>query len=213
MPGVLGVAAFLVTGAMLPTVEVNPPTESRLFTPAGVMCQLEMTPTHLAAAGLDADDVDGIFDAIAVSGACQSLRAVFTTLEAAETREARVEGMAALRTALRGLRSGIVAELAPEHRARLSVIAAHSVRDLPPDIAAAIHARRESARPEQVRRMLIAERRAQRLGREVDQSVASELAAIRAHPAAVAVRANLSSNLAEVEEAFTDSLGSGTPPP
>lgn len=213
MPGFLGIAAFLVAGAMVPTVEISPPSETRMFTPAGVLCQLEMTPLHLAAAGLDGQDVDEAFDAVAASGACQSLRAVFATLEAAETREARAAALVALRTALRGVRSDVLAELAPEHRARLSVIAAENNRDLPPDIAAAVHARRESARPDQVRRMLIAERRAQRLGREIDQSVASHLAAIRAHPAAIAVRANLSSNLAEVEEAFEESMGSEPPPP
>ncbi len=212
MPGFLGVAAFVVSSSMVSPSAFTPPSEASLFSPAGLMLQAGLTPATLAAAGVGDEGIESCFSEISGSGACTTFHTLFMTLAAAETPQARSDAAAAIEAARLRLREDLFAVLPSECESLAVTIAAGTVHGLPTDVAAAVCSGGNAADAGRVKRLLIAEQRAHRMGRQVDERISGELAALRALPVAVAARSNLAANLAEVDAAFADAWRSEIPP-
>lgn len=176
--------------------------------PASVSIALGLTPEVLAGSGLDAEDVSELFEAITSTELQEAIEAAAL----ASTPESRRTANAAVSAALEEIREEVSEEMSSGCRASALSIAVGRRSGLPADIAAAVCQHGNTENATRVRRMLVQEARAARLGRTLDSEVSSALTALRADSAAVLVRQRIASNLEQIEAVFATQLAAENSP-
>lgn len=216
MPGYSGLLMFMFASSLHSPLSFDPPAPHgpALFSPSGVLVQVGMTPQSLAASGASPEQVEQCVSALATaSGDRAGLQALLEAIETAESPQAAQAARAAFDAARSTLREEL-AELLPSGCDQQMAAIAEGLRyRLPPDLAAVACSSESGMHPAQVKRMLVAERRAQRMGRTLAPEIASALASLRARATAVTVRGRLAENLGEIEEAFEAGWSEQPPPP
>jgi hypothetical protein len=186
----------------------------QLFSPSGVLVQLDMTPQSLTAAGASPEQVELLVGALATaSGDRAGLQALLAAIDVAESPQAAAAARAAFDSARESMREELMESLPNGCGQQLATVSEGLRYRLPADLAAVACVNESGLHPAQVKRMLIAERRAQRMGRTLSPQIASALASLRAHPSAIAVRGRLTANLSEIEETFQAGWSDQPPPP
>ncbi|MBX3408178.1 MAG: hypothetical protein KF869_15605 [Phycisphaeraceae bacterium] len=187
---------------------IGSPVDADVSDPPWIAIHLGLTPEALCAIGADADDADDMLARL--EGAGTARHALCASLSLCSESQGQQTALGSLDSQQESLFE-LACDGLPEGAAHAIVALQVGMEaGLPVDLAATVQSPFEAR---SLRRLMIAEARSQRLGHSLPQEHASRLAAARALPAAVTIRARMAEHLGGVRDAYQGHWTGAQPPP